>query len=107
MTNIIPDAPKAERVGDIIFCDKLPYPTDYIKQKLTCVVFVPNDDTLISIARHAIIMMINHGRLRDDMVRLRRVADGEEYDFDAMIQGVLEDITKAEASQAPKIITDL
>lgn len=103
----IPNAPKAERVGDIIFCDKLPYPTDYIKQGLSCVVFVPNEATHIGVAKHTILMLINHGRLRDDLVKLRRPADGEEYDFNAMIQGVLEGIAKAEMDSKPKIITDI
>ncbi len=107
MTINVPSAPKAERVGDVIFCDKLPYPTDYVKQGLSCIVFVPNDNTYIEVARHAILMMINHGRLRDSMVKLRRPADGEEYDFNAMVQGVLEGVAKAEANNAPKIITEI
>ncbi len=107
MTTIIPDAPRAERVGDIIFCDKLPYPTDYLKQGLSCVVFVPNDETYINVARQAIIMMVNHGRLHDKLVKLRRPADGEDYDFDALIQGVLEGIAKAEMDNKPKIITEI
>lgn len=106
--NIAPDTPKAERVGNILFCDKLPYPTDYKKNKLSAVVFVPRDPTYIQYARDAIGHLIAHGRLSEDQVKLRTVEDPmDEYDFEKMVQGVLTDIAKAEMNSQPKIITDI
>jgi hypothetical protein len=92
--------PKAERVGDVIFCDKLPFPTDYVKQGLSAVVFVPNCPIHINKAREAIITMIDHGRLKDGLVRLRMPKENEEYDFTGMIQGVMIELQE----NNPKII---
>jgi hypothetical protein len=95
--------PKAERVGDVIFCDKLPYPTDYVKQRISAIVFVPNDPKCIEAAREAILYLIKHGRLTDALVRLRVPAPDEVYDFTGMVQGVMADVAKN--APTPSIIT--
>lgn len=81
--------PKAERIGSVLFCDKLPYPTHYVKEGLACVVFVPNEQAAIARARLAIGLLIQQGRLRDADVRLRMNADEKPYDFAALIDGFL------------------
>jgi len=84
-----PDLPKAERVGSVLYCDKLPYPTHYIQQGLFLVVFVPNDAVAIAKARAAIDILIRQGRLREADVRLRMAT--ADYDFNGMIEGFLHE----------------
>lgn len=86
--------PRAERVGNALLCDKLPYPTHYVKENLTCVVFVPKVQADIDRARHAIALLIKAGRLRENAVRLRMASDGQPYDFQALMDGYLLDTAK-------------
>lgn len=81
------DLPRAERVGGILFCDKLPYPTDYVKHDLFLVVFVPNDEAAVARARMAMELLISQGRLLEGNVRLRMATD--EYDFNGLVEHFL------------------
>lgn len=90
--------PDAHRIKDVLHCDRLPYPTNYIKHNIFCVIYVPKDQESINKARYAIDLMIKSGVLSEQMVRIRMAV--EQYNFEEMINGFLYEQTNEAAKRS-------
>ncbi|RRS09114.1 hypothetical protein EAG18_08315 [Pseudoalteromonas sp. J010] len=81
--------PNTHRIGNVLHCDKLPYPTNYVQHDIYCVVYVGDDVQDILKARYTINLLIESGRLTEDRIRLRKALG--EYNFNRMIDGFLQE----------------